>query len=222
MNSFVGYNFGVRKILIFVVLVVGLLVYIRLKIPGASLHFVRSPSQAEIEKYSGDAVVPYEGETRVTTPSGGFYSLELPADWEDEEFETQDDQLSVFSSTSPNFLFDKRENVDGSEDAFYKNGGFIVVSVHKGDFEARRGPSSEVVESQERIEVGGITSAEYKLLDEFIAEGELLETRAYKDGISYVIRFGWDPEGYPEGKSVYRKVISSFKFRGGDIGTPGQ
>ncbi len=193
-------------------LIIGLvsvfLVYWKIKYPRFGIYIVRDKTQV-----GGVEKTEYQGEVARVDDPYGYYSVEVPKDWKNQQLQLTSDLISNFGLVDPDMLVDKREIADGIYDVYYRNGGFVTVSVYSGESQSSYWPTLDATKYYGDVLIGGESGYEFNYRDDIIKEGELWEARAMHLGDSYVIRFGYDPDGYPEGESVYRKILASFEFK---------
>jgi hypothetical protein len=149
-----------RRVVVVLVILVGFIIYWKIKYPSASIRITRSPSAEEITKYQQEDVPPYEGEVKRVDDPRGYFSLEVPANWETQELELAGDMKVNFGLIDPNMLVDRNQVAAGIFDVYYKDGAFVVVSVHKGDFESTRAPVPDAVKHAGEVKIGGADGRE--------------------------------------------------------------
>lgn len=143
--------------------------------------------------------------------SNGYFSIFVPESWTADRDDSPKGMLSqsVWKSRALGV------GIVGNEayQVEIKNGAFVAVSVYEGQEEGKKAPDAENVESSESLVVAGSNAVHYKLKEKIIGYGNYSETRFVSGELSYVIRFGYDPDYYSNGDELIRRILMTLQIK---------
>ncbi|MGI6103608.1 MAG: hypothetical protein ACOYBJ_03235 [Patescibacteria group bacterium] len=160
------------------------------------------------------ATTPAQPTTQRASDTAALYSLELPATWTIEVKEgARGTQRSRLEAESPDFRTRVGTTAQSRIEAMYYDAGVkLTVVTTKASVTAEADDSLDVIEER-TLTVAGETATYRSYREESIASGRLIEAQFTHEGNHYTLTMAYNPDKYPEGPTVFEKILQSFSFK---------
>jgi hypothetical protein len=150
---------------------------------------------------------------RNITVSGKYFSIKLPQNWQIDFNDPKGTRLNELLAWTKDFKMHTETSSSSSSTpgTYFESGAKLDILAEKGLISYKQKIEGKILETSD-ITIAGIKTKVNTLVENTTKQGEILDARIEYKGNSYIFRFAYNKDSFPDAKKFFLERVESFKF----------